>query len=76
MAFTFILHGFTYIDNLKLILSKFLFPQGDEALSKSVPVTVDDDDDDNDPENRYDFICKDLKKIITHPKDTPPTPKN
>lgn len=45
-----------------------MFPQGDEALSKSVPVTVDDDDDDNDPENRYDSICKDFKKIITHPR--------
>lgn len=45
-----------------------MFLQGDEALSKSVPVTVDDDDDDNDPENRYDSICKDFKKIITHPR--------
>lgn len=42
--------------------------QGDEDLSKSVPVTVDDDDDDNDPENRYGSICKDFKKIITHPR--------
>lgn len=68
MAFSFILHGFTYKDNLKLILSTLLFLQGDEALSKSMPVTVDDDDDDNDPENRYDSICKDFKKIITHPR--------
>lgn len=68
LAFSFILHDFTYIDNLKLILSTLFSPQGDEALSKSVPVTVDDDDDDNDPENRYDSICKDLKKIITHPR--------
>ncbi|XP_031222238.1 transcriptional regulator ATRX isoform X3 [Mastomys coucha] len=30
----------------------FCQSSGDEALSKSVPVTVDDDDDDNDPENR------------------------
>ncbi|VFV39711.1 transcriptional regulator atrx isoform [Lynx pardinus] len=54
-----------------LVLSShtgFCQSSGDEALSKSVPVTVDDDDDDNDPENRYDSICKDLKKIITHPR--------
>ncbi|XP_054975789.1 transcriptional regulator ATRX isoform X2 [Sorex araneus] len=30
----------------------FCQSSGDETLSKSVPVTVDDDDDDNDPENR------------------------
>ncbi|XP_035872906.1 transcriptional regulator ATRX isoform X3 [Phyllostomus discolor] len=38
-----------------LVLSShtgFCQSSGDEALSKSVPVTVDDDDDDNDPENR------------------------
>ncbi|PNI35377.1 ATRX isoform 12, partial [Pan troglodytes] len=54
-----------------LVLSShtgFCQSSGDEALSKSVPVTVDDDDDDNDPENRYDSICKDFKKIITHPR--------
>lgn len=68
MAFSYILHDFTYVDNLKLILSTLFSPQGDEALSKSVPVTVDDDDDDNDPENRYDSIYKDFKKIITHPR--------
>lgn len=33
-----------------------------------MPVTVDDDDDDNDPENRYGSICKDFKKVITHPR--------
>ncbi|XP_075814025.1 transcriptional regulator ATRX isoform X2 [Microtus pennsylvanicus] len=32
--------------------SGFCQSSGDEALSKSVPVTADDDDDDNDPENR------------------------
>ncbi|XP_058392201.1 transcriptional regulator ATRX-like isoform X3 [Diceros bicornis minor] len=54
-----------------LVLSShtgFCQSSGDEGLSKSVPVTVDDDDDDNDPENRYDSICKDFKKIITHPR--------
>eukprot|EP00069_Balaena_mysticetus_P012923 bmy_07729T0 len=54
-----------------LVLSShtgFCQSSGDEALSKSMPVTVDDDDDDNDPENRYDSICKDFKKIITHPR--------
>ncbi|ELW65889.1 Transcriptional regulator ATRX [Tupaia chinensis] len=39
-----------------LVLSShtgFCQSSGDEALSKSVPVTVDDDDDDNDPENSF-----------------------
>ncbi|XP_073918736.1 transcriptional regulator ATRX isoform X2 [Castor canadensis] len=38
-----------------LVLSShtgFCQSSGDEALCKSVPVTMDDDDDDNDPENR------------------------
>lgn len=40
------------------------FLQGDEDLSKSVPVTVDDDDDDdNDPENRYGSTCKDFIRL-------------
>lgn len=33
-----------------------------------MPVEEEEDDDDNDPENRYDSIHKDLKKIITHPR--------
>lgn len=51
--------------------SKFtLFsPQGDEGESKSGTVPMEEEeDDDDDPENRYDSIHKDCKKIITHPR--------
>lgn len=53
--------------------SGFLFllpPPGDEGETKSraVPMEEEEDDDDDDPENRYDTIRKDLKKIITHPR--------
>ncbi|NXC68462.1 ATRX regulator, partial [Anhinga anhinga] len=48
----------------------FCQSSGDEGETKSraVPVEEEEDDDDDDPENRYDTICKDLKKIITHPR--------
>ncbi|NXG67302.1 ATRX regulator, partial [Hemiprocne comata] len=39
-----------------------------EAKSRTVPMEEEEDDDDDDPENRYDTIHKDLKKIITHPR--------
>ncbi|NWH75463.1 ATRX regulator, partial [Piaya cayana] len=39
-----------------------------EAKSRAVPMDEEEDDDDDDPENRYDTICKDLKKVITHPR--------
>ncbi|NXK02410.1 ATRX regulator, partial [Herpetotheres cachinnans] len=39
-----------------------------EAKSRAVPMEEEEDDDDDDPENRYDTIRKDLKKIITHPR--------
>lgn len=29
---------------------------------------MEEEEDDDDPENRYDSIHKDLKKIITHPR--------
>ncbi|NWX23874.1 ATRX regulator, partial [Aegotheles bennettii] len=38
-----------------------------EAKTRTVPMEEEEDDDD-DPENRYDTIRKDLKKIITHPR--------
>lgn len=44
-------------------------PQGDEGESKSGAVPMEEEeDDDDDPENRYDSIRKDFKKIITHPR--------
>ncbi|NXJ91226.1 ATRX regulator, partial [Corythaixoides concolor] len=56
-----------------LILSAgtgFCQSSGDEGETKSraVPMEEEEDDDDDDPENRYDTIHKDLKKIITHPR--------
>lgn len=43
--------------------------QGDEGDNKSQTVPMEEEeDDDNDPENRYDSIRKDFKKIITHPR--------
>ncbi|NXF93687.1 ATRX regulator, partial [Eubucco bourcierii] len=47
----------------------FCQSSGDEGETKSRAVPMEeDDDDDDDPENRYDTIHKDLKKIITHPR--------
>ncbi|NWH20011.1 ATRX regulator, partial [Grus americana] len=48
----------------------FCQSSGDEGETKSraVPMEEEEDDDDDDPENRYDTIRKDLKKIITHPR--------
>ncbi|NXH18577.1 ATRX regulator, partial [Bucco capensis] len=48
----------------------FCQSSGDEGETKSraVPMEEEEDDDDDDPENRYDTIPKDLKKIITHPR--------
>ncbi|NXJ38891.1 ATRX regulator, partial [Ciconia maguari] len=47
----------------------FCQSSGDEGETKSRAVPMEEeDDDDDDPENRYDTICKDLKKIITHPR--------
>lgn len=61
---------------LSRVSSVFLFllfplpPPGDEGdpKSRAVPMEEEEDDDDDDPENRYDSIHKDLKKIITHPR--------
>ncbi|NXP56500.1 ATRX regulator, partial [Heliornis fulica] len=39
-----------------------------ETRSRAVPMEEEEDDDDDDPENRYDTIHKDIKKIITHPR--------
>ncbi|NXG50887.1 ATRX regulator, partial [Psilopogon haemacephalus] len=48
----------------------FCQSSGDEGETKSraIPMEEEEDDDDDDPENRYDTIHKDLKKIITHPR--------
>ncbi|NWZ23988.1 ATRX regulator, partial [Asarcornis scutulata] len=48
----------------------FCQSSGDEGdpKSRAVPMEEEEDDDDDDPENRYDSIHKDLKKIITHPR--------
>ncbi|NXJ80364.1 ATRX regulator, partial [Trogon melanurus] len=48
----------------------FCQSSGDEGETKSrtVPMEEEEDDDDDDPENRYDTIRKDVKKIITHPR--------
>lgn len=46
-----------------VILNVLFSPQGDETLSKSVPVTVGDYNDYSDPENRYDSICTDFKTL-------------
>ncbi|NXK84060.1 ATRX regulator, partial [Amazona guildingii] len=48
----------------------FCQSSGDEGETKSraFPMEEEEDDDDDDPENRYDTIRKDLKKIITHPR--------
>ncbi|NXN06585.1 ATRX regulator, partial [Indicator maculatus] len=48
----------------------FCQSSGDEGETKSraVPMEEEEEDDDDDPENRYDTIHKDLKKIITHPR--------
>ncbi|NXN93932.1 ATRX regulator, partial [Rhinopomastus cyanomelas] len=48
----------------------FCQSSGDEGETKARTVAVEEeeDDDDDDPENRYDTISKDLKKIITHPR--------
>ncbi|NXC45361.1 ATRX regulator, partial [Penelope pileata] len=49
----------------------FCQSSGDEGETKSraVPMEEEEDDDDDDPENRYDCIHKDLKKVyITHPR--------
>ncbi|XP_024430769.1 transcriptional regulator ATRX isoform X6 [Desmodus rotundus] len=45
--------------------------EGDEALSKSVPVTVDDDDDDNDPENRIakKMLLEEIKANLSTEED-------
>ncbi|XP_036126879.1 transcriptional regulator ATRX isoform X3 [Molossus molossus] len=57
-----------------LVLSShtgFCQSSGDEALSKSVPVTVDDDDDDNDPENRIakKMLLEEIKANISSEED-------
>ncbi|KAM5221449.1 transcriptional regulator ATRX [Ctenodactylus gundi] len=57
-----------------LVLSShtgFCQSSGDEALSKSVPVTVDDDDDDNDPENRIakKMLLEEIKANISSDED-------
>ncbi|KAH0516466.1 Transcriptional regulator ATRX [Microtus ochrogaster] len=51
--------------------SGFCQSSGDEALSKSVPVTVDDDDDDNDPENRIakKMLLEEIKANISSDED-------
>ncbi|XP_016062741.1 PREDICTED: transcriptional regulator ATRX isoform X3 [Miniopterus natalensis] len=57
-----------------LVLSShtgFCQSSGDEALSKSVPVTVDDDDDDNDPENRIakKMLLEEIKANLSSEED-------
>uniref|UniRef100_A0A8C0SRG4 Transcriptional regulator ATRX n=1 Tax=Canis lupus familiaris TaxID=9615 RepID=A0A8C0SRG4_CANLF len=57
-----------------LVLSShtgFCQSSGDEALSKSVPVTVDDDDDDNDPENRIakKMLLEEIKANLSSDED-------
>ncbi|XP_013009137.1 transcriptional regulator ATRX isoform X2 [Cavia porcellus] len=51
--------------------SGFCQSSGDEALSKSVPVTVDDDDDDNDPENRIakKMLLEEIKANLSSDED-------
>ncbi|XP_054422639.1 transcriptional regulator ATRX isoform X2 [Pteronotus mesoamericanus] len=51
--------------------SGFCQSSGDEALSKSVPVTVDDDDDDNDPENRIakKMLLEEIKANLSSEED-------
>ncbi|XP_036877669.1 transcriptional regulator ATRX isoform X2 [Manis javanica] len=57
-----------------LVLSShtgFCQSSGDEALSKSVPVTVDEDDDDNDPENRIakKMLLEEIKANLSSDED-------
>ncbi|XP_026951441.1 transcriptional regulator ATRX isoform X7 [Sagmatias obliquidens] len=57
-----------------LVLSShtgFCQSSGDEALSKSMPVTVDDDDDDNDPENRIakKMLLEEIKANLSSDED-------
>ncbi|KAM4799777.1 transcriptional regulator ATRX isoform X1 [Urocitellus parryii] len=57
-----------------LVLSShtgFCQSSGDEALCKSVPVTVDDDDDDNDPENRIakKMLLEEIKANLSSDED-------
>ncbi|XP_023589394.1 transcriptional regulator ATRX isoform X3 [Trichechus manatus latirostris] len=57
-----------------LVLSShtgFCQSSGDEALSKSVPLTVDDDDDDNDPENRIakKMLLEEIKANLSSDED-------
>ncbi|KAK2490874.1 hypothetical protein MC885_004317 [Smutsia gigantea] len=49
----------------------FCQSSGDEALSKSVPVTVDDDDEDNDPENRIakKMLLEEIKANLSSDED-------
>ncbi|XP_029329493.1 transcriptional regulator ATRX isoform X7 [Mus caroli] len=49
----------------------FCQSSGDEALSKSVPVTMDDDDDDNDPENRIakKMLLEEIKANLSSDED-------
>lgn len=49
----------------------FCQSSGDEALSKSVPATVDDDDDDNDPENRIakKMLLEEIKANLSSDED-------
>ncbi|XP_042524197.1 transcriptional regulator ATRX isoform X1 [Dipodomys spectabilis] len=51
--------------------SGFCQSSGDEAISKSVPVTVDDDDDDNDPENRIakKMLLEEIKANLSSDED-------
>ncbi|XP_006873799.1 PREDICTED: transcriptional regulator ATRX isoform X2 [Chrysochloris asiatica] len=57
-----------------LVLSShtgFCQSSGDEAVSKSVPLTVDDDDDDNDPENRIakKMLLEEIKANLSSDED-------
>ncbi|XP_006902938.1 PREDICTED: transcriptional regulator ATRX-like isoform X2 [Elephantulus edwardii] len=57
-----------------LVLSShtgFCQSSGDEALSKSTPLTVDDDDDDNDPENRIakKMLLEEIKANLSSDED-------
>ncbi|XP_062939126.1 transcriptional regulator ATRX isoform X2 [Cynocephalus volans] len=58
-------------ENLVSSHTGFCQSSGDEALSKSVPVTVEDDDDDNDPENRIakKMLLEEIKANLSSDED-------
>ncbi|OCT65773.1 hypothetical protein XELAEV_18042018mg [Xenopus laevis] len=60
------------VENEVVSATGFVQSSGDEARTICGAASAEnDDDDDDDPENRYDSIHMDIKKIITHPKRGP-----